>query len=101
MVSIASSMCSRRYSTTLGDAPTVFSLKSRRSLPARPPVGGEYGAIRRTASRGCKTPGGKSILLAPKTHLHRAGVSFQSFGASQRGDGRRQASQAIERQFLD
>ena len=30
-------------SITRGEQPTVFSLKSSRSLPARPPVGGEYG----------------------------------------------------------
>ena len=49
----------RRYprfsaSITRGEQPTVFSLKSRRSLPARPPVGGEYGAIFWTASRGLR-----------------------------------------------
>ncbi len=32
---------SRRNSSTRGEQPTVFSLKSRRSLPARPAVGGE------------------------------------------------------------
>jgi hypothetical protein len=30
---------------TRGEQPTVFSLKSSRSLPARPAVGGEYGAM--------------------------------------------------------
>ena len=36
----ASSRCFRN-SMTFGEQPTVFSLKSRRSLSARPPVGGE------------------------------------------------------------
>ena len=41
-------------SITRGEQPTVFSLKSRRILPARPAVGGEYGAIFWTARRGLR-----------------------------------------------
>src|SRR4051794_29032928 len=41
---------------TAGEHPTVFSLKSRRNLPARPPVGGEYGAMATTAGRGLTAP---------------------------------------------
>src|SRR6266851_5568295 len=101
MESPASVRCSRRYSITLGDAPTVFSLKSSRSFPARPPVGVLYAAILRTASRACKTPGGRSILLAAKTHLHRTGMCFQTFGARQGGDGGGKLAQAIEGEFLN
>src|ERR1022692_1555724 len=97
---LASVRCSRRYSITLGEAPTVFSLKSRRSLSARPPVGGLYGAILNTASRGCNTPGGKSIFLLAKADLHGAGMRFQAFGASECGDGRRQPLQSFRRQLL-
>src|SRR5437667_12348354 len=96
----ASVTCSRRYSITLGDAPTVFSLKSSRSFPARPPVGGLYAAMLSTASRGCKTPGGKSIFLAAKAHLHGAGVRFQTFGARQGRDGGGKLVQAVEGEFL-
>src|SRR5580693_6184335 len=92
--------CSRRYSTTRGEAPTVFSLKSSRSLSPRPPVGGLYGAILNTASRGCNTPGGKSIFLLPKTHLHGTGVRFQTLRASESGDGRSQPVQRFGRQLL-
>src|SRR5271170_206601 len=97
----ASLKCSRRYSITFGDAPTVFSLKSRRSLPPRPPVGGEYGAILSTASRGCNTPGGRSIFLLGKTHLgtythlYGTGMGFQTFGTRQRGDCRRELPQTV------
>src|SRR5277367_4740196 len=95
MASPASLRCSRRYSITLGDAPTVFSLKSRRSLPVRPPVGGEYGAMFNTASRGCKTPGGSSIRLLAKTHLiththlYRSGMRFQTLRSRECSDGGR------------
>src|SRR5271170_918205 len=95
MASPASLRCSRRYSITLGDAPTVFSLKSRRSLPVRPPVGGEYGAMFSTASRGCNTPGGRSIRLLAKadlvthTHLYGSRMRFQTFRACECSDGGR------------
>src|SRR5260370_25349117 len=85
---------------TLGEAPTVFSLKSRRSLPMRSPVGGEYGAMRRTAWRGGRTPGGGSSFL-PKAHLDGAGVSFESFGAGEGCDPRGQAPPSVGRQFPD
>src|SRR5712691_9017116 len=91
----ASVTCSRRYSITLGDAPTVFSLKSSRSFPARPPVGGLYAAIFSTASRGCKTPGGNSIFLAAKPHLHAPRMCFQAFGACQGCDHRGQLAQTV------
>src|ERR1035438_8474234 len=97
---LASFRWSRRYSITLGEAPTVFSLKSSRSLSDRPPVGGLYGAILRTASRGCNTPGGKSIFLLGKADLHGAGMRFQTLGASECGDGRRQLLQSFRRQLL-
>src|SRR5580692_872114 len=92
--------CSRRYSTTWGEAPRVFSLKSSRNLSPRPPVGGLYGAIRKTASRGCKTPGGNSIFLFAKPHLHRTRVRFQSLRTSESSDGRRQLVQCFRRQLL-
>ncbi len=66
---------------TRGEQPTVFSLKSRRILPARPPLGGEYGAISSTALRG---------VGLSKPHLDRSGMRFETFGASERGDRRRQ-----------
>src|SRR5579863_3849978 len=91
---------SRRYSITLGDAPTVFSLKSRRNLSPRPPVGGLYGAIFRTASRGCNTPGGRSILLLAKPDLHGARMRFQALGAGERGDGRRKHPQSCGSELL-
>jgi hypothetical protein len=75
---------------TCGEQPTVFSLKSRRSLPARPPVGGEYGAMRSTARR--------TLGIA---HLDAAGVRFESFSAGQRRDGGEPGLQAITREFLD
>src|SRR5580700_7261750 len=90
----------RRYSSTLGDAPTVFSLKSSRSLSARPAVGGEYGAILRTASRGSSTPGGRSIFLLAKPHLHRARVRFQALGAGQRRNCWCKFGQTFGREFL-
>src|ERR1700693_4867505 len=96
----ASLRWSRRYSITLGEAPTVFSLKSSRSLSARPPVGGLYGAIRSTASRGCNTPGGKSIFLLAKAHLHGAGMRFQALRPSESSDGRREFVQRFRRQLL-
>ena len=65
---------------TAGEQPTVFSLKSSLSLPSRPPVGGEYGAIFFTASRGSGIP-----------HLDRTGVTFQALGA---GDGRDRKARA-------
>src|ERR1035438_4225200 len=97
---LASVRCSRRYSITLGEAPTVFSLKSRRSLSDRPPVGGLYGAILNTASRGCNTPGGKSIFLLAKSHLHGAGMRFQTLGASECRDCWRQPLQSLDTQLL-
>src|ERR1039457_5011724 len=97
---LASVRCSQRYTITFGEAPRVFSLKSSRSLSDRPPVGGLYGAILNTASRGCNTPGGKSIFLLGKAHLHGAGMRFQTLGASECGDGRRQLLQSLESQLL-
>src|ERR1700720_4128612 len=91
----------RKYSSALGEAPTVFSLKSRRSLSARPAVGGEYGAILSTASRGSSTPGGRSIFLLAKPHLPRARVRFQALGSGQRRNRGRQFDQTFGRQFLD
>src|SRR6202035_5216512 len=90
----------RRYSSTLGEAPTVFSLKSSRSLSARPAVGGEYGAILSTASRGSSTPGGRSIFLPAKPHLHRARVRFQALSASQRRNRGRQFDQTFRCELL-
>src|SRR5258706_12615610 len=89
--SASADMYSRRHSITFGEQPTVFSLKSKRSFPARPPVGGEYGAIFRTASRGAS-------LLIP--NLHRARVRFQSFRARQRRDRGRKRGESLRRQFL-
>src|SRR5580658_748884 len=102
----ASLRCSRRYSITFADAPTVFSLKSRRSLPARPPVGGEYGAILSTASRGCNTPGGRSILLLAKTHhifqtnFDGTCMCFQTFGAREGRNRRRKVPKTGGGQLL-
>src|SRR5208283_1538779 len=79
--------------TTAGEQPTVFSLKSRRSLPSRPAVGGEYGAILTTASRG--------LRISATAHLHGTGVGFQALGAGQRRDGRRQSLERSGAQFLD
>src|ERR1700693_357682 len=90
----------RRYSSTLGEAPTVFSLKSRRSLSARPAVGGEYGAILSAAPRGSSAPGGRSIFLLAKPHLHRPRVRFQALGTGQRRNRRRQFDQTLRREFL-
>src|ERR1700752_4020895 len=55
-----------RHSITAGEQPTVFSLKSRRSFPALPPVGGEYGAMRRTDSRGFSGSANLTSLPFPK-----------------------------------
>src|SRR5208283_1552024 len=96
----ASLKCSRRYAVTRGDAPIVFSLKSSRNLFTRPPVGGLYGAMFSTASRGCSTPGGKSIFLLAKAHLHRPGMRFQPFGPRQGRDGGSQLAQRIDRELL-
>src|ERR1700757_2378812 len=82
----------RRHSTTLGEQPTVFSLKSRRSFPARPPVGGEYGVIWRTAARGARA--------SHTTHLHRTGMRFESFRAGQLRNRRRQSVKSLACQFL-
>ena len=81
---------------TRGEQPTVFSLKSRRSLPARPPVGGEYGAISSTALRGKG-----SVKPRFKPHLHRSGMCFQPFRASQRGDRRSQVFQRRDVELLN
>jgi hypothetical protein len=72
--------CCFRNSMMRGEQPTVFSLKSRRSLPARLPVGGEYGAMLSTAERGRGAPLG-IFCLAGNPHLHRARVRFQALGA--------------------
>src|ERR1700677_3944801 len=77
MLSCCSQSLVLRNSMTRGEHPTVFSLKSRRSFPARPPLGGEYGAMRRTAFLG----------LRLKANLHGASVGFESFGPGERGDG--------------
>src|SRR5216684_2960926 len=58
--------------------------------------------MRRTASRGWSTPGGSSSFLSlGKANLHGTCVSFQSFGAGQRGDCRRNRSQRRGSEFLD
>src|SRR4051812_26797683 len=80
-------------SMTCGGAPTVFSLKSRRSLLRRLPVGGWYGAISRTERRG--------VRLAGITNLHGARMRLKTFGARERGDGRRHFRQSRRRQGLD
>src|SRR5580765_7415745 len=86
----------RRHSITLGEQPTVFSLKSRRSFPARSPVGGEYGAIFRTAARG--------LSASPTAHLrpqfNRTCVRFESFRASQSRNCRRQSFEPLGCQLL-
>ncbi len=64
-------------SITCGEHPTVFSLKSRRSLSARPPVGGEYGAIEMTAGRGLDRAFGQLRSFHWRPDLHRARVRFQ------------------------
>ena len=60
-----------------GEEPIVFSLKSSRSLPARPPVGGEYGAILSTASRGRGAPLGifclDGVVIVGRTAWSAAG----------------------------
>src|SRR5579859_4395237 len=61
---------SRNAAITRAEHPTVFSLKSSRSLPTRLPVGGVYGAIAITALRGLIAPFG-SFNPLPKPHLHR------------------------------
>src|SRR5574340_1168017 len=92
-------------SITRGEQPTVFSLKSRRSLPSRPAVGGEYGAMSITACRGFTAPlGSRGRLATP--HLHAPRVRFQSLGPRQgrdRGSQRRQSSRAqlLYRNHLD
>jgi hypothetical protein len=79
-----------RNSITRGEQPTVFSLKSRRSLPARPAGGrriGRHGDG--TAGRGLNGASGQlGGLGIAGPHLHRARVRFQAFGARQRGDRR-------------
>src|ERR1700683_1919239 len=91
MLSCCSQSFARRNSMTRGEQPTVFSLKSRRSFPARPLLGGEYGAISRTALRG----------LIPKAHLHGAGVGFEAFGGSQHGDGGSESRESAGIELLD
>ena len=76
-------------SITRGEQPTVFSLKSRRSFPSRPPDGGEYGAMPRTASRGVRACSASAIA-----RLHGSRVRLQPFRARQRGDGGRQSASA-------
>src|SRR5579863_3880765 len=85
----------RRHSITLGEQPTVFSLKSRRSFSARPPVGGEYGAILRTASRGSIT---RDLVIY--AHLHGTRVRFQTLRACQRRNRRGKFRQALRRKLL-
>src|SRR5579871_5438505 len=86
---------------TRGEHPTVFSLKSRRSLPARPAVGGEYGFMPRTAGRGLMAPlGSLGDLAAIQSNLHGACVRLQTFGARQGGDGGSEAAQGRLRQLL-
>src|SRR5580658_10796473 len=73
--------CVFRNSTTAGEQPTVFSLKSSRRASFRPSAGGEYGAICTTDSRG--------LGIAD---LDGACVPFQAFGTRERGDRRRELS---------
>src|SRR5580692_9771435 len=97
MLSCCSQSLERRNSITRGEQPTVFSLKSRRSFPARPPLGGEYGAMRSTAFLGLSAfPG---LLL--KTNLHGAGVGFESFGPGESGDGRSEFREGAGVELLD
>src|SRR6516165_8794788 len=86
-----------RYSTICGEQPTVFSLKSSRSFPARPAVGGEYGAMRSTAWRGRGTVRTRSATGA---HLYRTRVRLETLGTRQSGDCRREAFQRGWRQLL-
>ena len=72
---------------TRGEQPTVFSLKSRRSLPARPAVGGEYGAMACTLGRGLMAPLGNLMMVfgfpsATRTSTDRACASSPSARAS-------------------
>src|ERR1700679_1574603 len=94
MLSGCSHSLARRNSITRGEQPTVFSLKSRRSFPARPPVGGEYGAILRTAGRGVSA----SIMAA---HLGRSRVRLQPFGACQFRDRGCEPADAFARKLLN
>src|SRR5580698_6753824 len=87
MLSCCSQSLLVRNSTTRGEQPTVFSLKSRRSLPARPALGGEYGAMLSTALRGVglviggplvrrlrrAEAGGRAEALAPQHRVNRQG----------------------------
>src|SRR5665811_2072889 len=86
-----------RFSTmkrvTFSEQPMVFSLKSSRNLSARPPVGGEYGAMLSTALRGLSF----SVGIA---HLNGAGVGFEPFGAGDGRDRRSNFREAGFRQFL-
>src|SRR6185437_708148 len=97
-------------SSTCGGAPTVFSLKSRRSLLRRPPVGGWYGAIRSTASRGLsafvsesvRDSGSVSITgLVDTTNFHGARMRLQTFCSGERRDGRAQVLQGRWRELLN
>src|ERR1017187_3444367 len=65
MASRPAAVRSLSAATTRGEQPTVFSLKSRRSLSARPPVGGEYGDMASTAGRGLTPPLGSLIPVLP------------------------------------
>src|ERR1019366_2914002 len=98
MLSCCSQSPERRNSITRGEQPTVFSLKSRRSFPARPPVGGEYEAIFWTALRGTSAP--VFVVSFMAAYLGRTRVRFQTFGARQFRDGRSQTMNAPQRTFL-
>src|SRR4051812_6825871 len=74
---------------TRGEQPTVFSLKSRRTFPARLPLGGEYGAMFNTALRGSGKP-----------HLHRSGMRFEAFGAGESSDGGCELSESSRIELL-
>src|SRR6202789_4569296 len=91
-VNASAKRCCFKYSITLGEQPTVFSLKSRRSLPCRPPVGGRYGAIFCTAGRG--------VRPLPIPNLRGSRVRFQAFCACERSDCRCQFRESFTAEFL-
>src|SRR5579884_464585 len=93
-------------SMTCGGAPTVFSLKSRRNLLRRAPVGGWYGCIRSTAGRGISAFWADSGLtsitdLVDRTNLHGVCVRLQTFGSGERCDDRSNLAEPVARKLLN
>src|SRR5487761_1550540 len=84
-------MARRKARTTPGGPPTVFSLKSRRSSPARPSRGGWYFCNFSTASRA-------RIILEPR--VHGIGVGYQPFSFRQGHDRVAQAGKPTAAQAL-